>query len=595
MLAKLSIKDFAIIDDLTLNFDDGFTVITGETGAGKSILIDAVDLVLGGKSDRDFVRSGAEEAVIEAVFRLPSLMQTQIRALLDEGEVEYDNVDEITLTRYIRTNGRSTSRINGMVCKLSVYTEIGSLMLDIHGQTENQKLLDARHHIFLLDSFAGLVDTRDALQTVVRRLHKVRREIQNLEQDEAALARRIDVLTYQIQEIETADLRIGEEEELKEESHRLASAERLLEYAQQVEYLLTESDMEHTAAIEQINQVAIIIGQLVKLDPAVSPYLDLAETLSSELEDLADKISDYGESVDVEPGRLNEVEERLAAIGTLKRKYGGSIEAILEFAEHAREELNGITNSEERLVELRKLEEDLLHQIGDMGLALSKNRRAASKRLSKLIEEQLQTLRMEAARFDVSIEQSEDPDGVYVEGERLAFTQTGLDDVNFMLSTNYGEPLKPLAKVASGGETSRSMLALKSVLSKADKTPTLIFDEVDQGIGGRLGMVIGEKLWRLSLNHQVMVVTHMAQIASFADNHYSVTKSVEKKRTVTHVERLPKHKRVDELAAMLGAEAESSRRNAQDLLNLAAQVKQLDQQSDNNNEPVTARKQEKLL
>jgi DNA repair protein RecN (Recombination protein N) len=593
MLAKLSIKDFAIIDDLTLSFDDGFTVITGETGAGKSILIDAVDLALGGKADRDFVRSGAQEAEIEATFRLPPFLQTQVRTLLDDGEIEYDNVEEITLTRYVRTNGRSTSRINGSVCKLSIYSDVGSLMLDIHGQTENQKLLDARHHIYLLDSFAGLVDTRDALQTVVRRLHKVRREIKNLEQDEAALARRIDVLEYQIQEIEAADLTVGEENQLNEESQRLANAERLLENAQQVEYLLTESDMEHTGAIEQINQIASILGRLVKMDPSVSQYLDLAENLSSELEELADKINDYGESVDVEPGRLNEVEERLAAIGTLKRKYGGSIEDILEFAENARDELNSITNSEERLEELRKLEDDLLHQIGDMGMALSKNRRAASKRLSKLIEEQLQSLRMEAARFDVSIEQSEDPEGAYINGERLAFTQTGLDDVNFMLSTNYGEPLKPLSKVASGGETSRSMLALKSVLSKADKTPTLIFDEVDQGIGGRLGMVIGEKLWLLSLNHQVMVVTHMAQIASFADHHYSVTKSIDKKRTVTHVEELPKSKRVDELAAMLGAEAESSRSNAQDLLDLAAEMKQLERE--NSGEPVTARKQERLL
>ena len=293
----------------------------------------------------------------------------------------------------------------------------------------------------------------------------------------------------------------------KEESNRLAHSERLLEHAKQVEYLLVDADTEHTGALPQINEAVLIMSKLAKLDSEMKQFEELANALAIQAEELADAVEAYGEKIDLSPERLDEVEERLDAIQTLKRKYGGTVEAVLEFADNAKVELDGITNSEERLAELRKLEEDYLHQIGDMGKSLSNHRRGAAERLSKLIEEQLHSLRMENARFAVELEWVEHDDGCYIEDRRIAFNQTGLDQVNFMLSTNFGEPLKPLAKVASGGETSRSMLALKTVLSKADHTPTLIFDEVDQGIGGRLGSVVGEKLWGLSVHHQVLCVT----------------------------------------------------------------------------------------
>lgn len=573
MLIELTIKDFAIIDELSLNFDDGFTVITGETGAGKSILIDAVNLVLGGHADKDFIRSGRPMASVEAVFKIPSILQSEIESLLKDQDIEFDAPDEISFTRELRRTGRSAAKINGSVIRTALYQEVATLMLDIHGQSENQKLLQPREHIFLLDSYAGLNESRVALKTLVRRLRKVQREIEHLESDDAAIARRIDILKYQIQEIEAAKLKVGEEAELKEESNRLAHSERLLEHAKNVEYLLVDADQEHTGALPQINEAVLTISKLVKLDPALKEWEELANNIAIQAEELADAIEDYAAKIDLSPERLDEVEERLDAINTLKRKYGGTIEAVLEFAENAQIELDGITNSEERLAELRKLEQDYLHQIGDMGKSLSNHRRGAAERLSKLIEEQLHSLKMENARFAVQLDWDEDENGCYVEGRRIAFNQTGLDNVNFMLSTNFGEPLKPLAKVASGGETSRSMLALKTVLSKADQTPTLIFDEVDQGIGGRLGSVVGEKLWGLSVHHQVLCVTHLAQLACFADNHLHVTKSIEGKRTITHVEKLDDATQLVELAEMLGAEAESAKQNAEDLVKHAKQVK----------------------
>jgi DNA repair protein RecN (Recombination protein N) len=573
MLVELTIKDFAIIDELSLNFGDGFTVITGETGAGKSILIDAVNMVLGGSTDKDFVRSGRDKTFVEATFKIPLILRSEIETLLNDNEIEFDSMEEITLSREVRLNGRSTSRINGSAVRTSVYQEIGSLLLDIHGQSENLKLLQPQQHIFLLDSFAGLDETRIALKTLVRRLHKIRREIDQLQQDEAAIARRMDILQYQLQEIHAAKLKTGEDAALKEESDRLSNAQRLLEHVKILQHLLTEAEADHTGALPQLNEAVLVLGKLTRLDPTISAYEELANNIAIQVEELADVLEDYAEKIDLSPQRLNEVEERLSAIQSLKRKYGGSIEAILEFATHAQEELDGITNSEERLIELRTQEEQLLKQIGEMGQSLSKNRQFAGERLSRMIEEQLKSLRMPNARFGVDIRQHDDPSGCYVGERRVAFDQTGIDDVNFMLSTNFGEPLKPLAKVASGGETSRSMLALKTVLSKADQTPTLIFDEVDAGIGGRLGMVVGEKLWRLSLNHQVLCVTHLAQLACFADKHIHVSKSVTGNRTVTHVKPLTTHDRLEELTAMLGPEIDSARHNAEDLVKLALDVK----------------------
>lgn len=573
MLTELHITDFAIIDDLSLTFEDGLTIITGETGAGKSILVDAVNLVLGGPADRDFVRSGTDQTSVEAVFRVPTTVREEIKALLDEEQIEYDALEQLVMSRQIRVNGRNTARINDSPCKLTTYREIGSLLIDIHGQSEHLSLLKPKEHIYLLDRFAGVEEERRVLEKIVRQLHDIQRQIRNLHQDEAAIARRVDILKYQISEIETAKLRLGEDDELETESKFLANSEKLRRYAHEAEVLLFSGEAGESAAVELLEQASILLSKLAELDPNMQPTAELAESISIQVGELAEDVRHYGDKIDVTPGHLDLIEERLQAINALKRKYGGSIEAVLKFADKATEELNGITNSEERLQELAKEQEKLLKDIGKRAIELSKRRQKAGKEIGKMIELELKDLRMPAARFEVHITQQEDATGCYVGEQRFAFDLTGIDEVEFMLATNFGEPLKPLAKVASGGETARSMLALKSVLSRADQTPSLIFDEIDQGIGGRLGGVVGEKLWRLSRHHQVFCVTHLAQLASFADNHYRVSKGVIKGRTITHVEPLAPEGKIEELMMMLGSETESGRQNADDLIIHAQQIK----------------------
>ncbi len=574
MIHELHITNFAIIDDVHLEFANGFNIITGETGAGKSILIDAVNIALGAQADRDFIRAGADKATVEAMFKVPPVLRTEIQLLLDEEELDYDSLDAIMLSREIRANGRNVARVNGSVCKLAIYREIGGLLVDIHGQSEHLSLLKPRQHIYLLDRFADLEESRLAVATLVRRLQQIRRELRSLEQDETALARRVEILEYQIQEIETADLKPGEEDRLKGESNRLANSERLLELATEAEQaMFADDEVGELGAVELLGEAALALSKLSRLDPELKELAQLAETVSVQAEELADSIRQYAEKIDVSPGQIDTIEERLALISSLKRKYGGSESAALEFAETARQELEGITHSEERLTQLQQQEEQLLHQIGDLGSNLSKQRQKAGQRLSTMIESQLKDLRMEAARFAVQIEQHDAEDGCYAGDRRVTFDATGIDDLQFYLATNYGEPMKPLAKIASGGETSRSMLALKHALSQADQTPSLIFDEIDQGIGGRLGLVVGEKLWRLSTGHQVLCVTHLAQLASFADVHFRVSKHIVGQRTITHVDNLSATERLSELAEMLGAETESARQNAQELLALARQVK----------------------
>ncbi len=573
MLQELHITNFAIIDDVHLKFTDGFNIITGETGAGKSILIDAVNTALGAQADRDFVRSGADKATVEVVFRIPPVLQTELQTMLAEDEIDFSEPDEILLSREIKARGRSVARINGTIVKLATYREVGAMLVDIHGQSDNLSLLKPSLHIYLVDRFAELEESRLALTTLVKRLQQTRREIEDLEQDEAAIERRIEILEYQIQEIDAAKLRPGEDEELKADSNRLANSERLLEFTTEVERLLNGDDLGETGAVDLLGEAALILSRITSLDSSIGELAELAETISVQVDELAEGIRHYGESIDVTPGQLDKIEERLALLSNLKRKYGGSIEAVLAFAEHARQELDGITHSEERLEQLQGQEEDLLHQIGGLAANLGKQRQKAGERLAKLVEQQLRDLRMESAHFAVRIEQYEAEDGCYVGDQRMAFSASGIDDVEFMLATNYGEPLKPLAKVASGGETSRSMLALKQVLSQADQTPTLIFDEVDSGIGGRLGTVIGEKLWQLAAGHQVLCITHLAQLASFADVHFRVRKRVVGQRTITEVDQLDREGRLNELAEMLGSETDSARQSALELLEMAHQAK----------------------
>lgn len=578
MLVELNIADFAIIDKLGLTFNQGLNVLTGETGAGKSIIIDAVSMLLGGRADTSFIRAETDRARVEGVFRLTDPLQAIINPILEREGLEGDEPDMLVLGREIRSTGRNFCRVNGSTVNLSILEEIAQALIDIHGQSEHLSLLQVRQHQVFLDRYAGLDEQREALAIEVRQLRQVRQELADLQRDAQHLARRLDQLSFQVEEIQAAKLKPGEEAELNIERNRLANAEQLSQFANEAYRLLVEGgDTEQPSATDLLGQAARAISNLVKLDPTVQDQQQLVDNLTYQMEELAGTLRDYSENIDFDPTRLQEVEERLSLIFSLKRKYGDSIEEIVEFGERAQAELENISHSEERIETLREAEEKLRRSIGQMALALSTARREAGESLAQGVVAQLADLGMDKADFAVELKWTEDPNGVYIEADQarvltLACDERGIDRVEFLITPNPGEPLKPLVKVASGGETSRVMLALKTVLTTADETPTLIFDEIDQGIGGRIGGVVGRKLWELSHQgqHQVLCVTHLPQIAGYGDTHYHVTKQVSGARTQTGVQVLAGDGRVEELAQMLGTLSQSTRQSAREILNEAA-------------------------
>jgi|FLYN01.1.fsa_nt_gi DNA repair protein RecN (Recombination protein N) len=577
MLEELRIQNFAIIDRVELAFAPGFNVITGETGAGKSIIVDAVELLLGSRADASAVRAGAERAVVEATFALNPQTQAFLLPIFErENLTDGDIPAFVTLSREIRSNGRSAARINGVTVSQEVLREVGELLVDVHGQSEHLSLLKPRSHIDLLDRYADLLEMRHAIATVVGKLSHVRAEMRHLLEDEAALERRAELLRREIEEIEAAKLRPGEDDELRAERTRLSNSEQLAKLATEAVTLLhgDERASDKLSAVDQLGQVVLLLQKLSQIDPSLKTEYELADSVSAQAEELTLAVRKYADAVEYNPERLDEVEERLETINRLRRRYGATIEAVLEHAERARSELNGIEHSEERLEELRQQEDKLLHHIGELAAKISKVRATFGKRLSERIVSELADLRMERAQFEVSITHEDDPEGCYVNGRRLAFDATGIDRVEFLMSANPGEPLRPLVKVASGGESARIMLALKRVLTQADQTPTLIFDEIDQGIGGRVGSVVGEKLWSLSTNHQVLVVTHLPQLAGYADKHYRVAKAVQANRTMTQVIPLDDDQgRITELSDMLGARGESGKQSAAEILQQARDFK----------------------
>ncbi len=585
MLTELTIHDLAIIDELHLQLDPGFNVLTGETGAGKSIIIDAVSLLLGGKADAEIVRTGAERTQVEGVFHLNQETRALIEPTLAENGLESDEPDTLTLAREVRKNGRSVCRVNGRAVALGVLRDIGQYLVDIHGQSEHLSLLRVKEHINLLDRYADLWDKRLEFGRVVAQLREVRHELDALLRDEREMARRVDLLQFQIEEINSAKLKPGEDVTLEQERTRLANAEQLAALADEVYQALYEGNGETPAALDALAQATKALTGLVKIDPTLSEHVQTAESAAAQLDDLARTIRAYRERIEFSPKRLEYVEDRLDTIKQLKRKYGNTIEEVLAFAQNAAAQLDGITHASERIEELRRQEDQLLRQIGNLGRELSDARRAAAGRLAAGIEAELNDLRMAGARFGVDIQWTPDETGAFVGEGRYAFDSTGLDKVEFLVAPNVGEGLKPLAKIASGGETSRLMLALKAVLARADQTPTLIFDEIDQGIGGRVGAVVGRKLWELTAererraaagaarSRQVICITHLPQLAGYGDTHFRVEKGAAEGRTLTHVQALDEKARVQELAQMLGASGQGAVQSAQEILATVAREK----------------------
>jgi DNA repair protein RecN (Recombination protein N) len=576
MLTELIVDNFAIIEHLELKFGLGLITFTGETGAGKSIIIDAVEALMGGRADATFVRSSSERAMVEGIFLIPSTNRQPLIEILQREDL-LDSPEYLALGREIRSNGRSVARVNGRSVNASLLREIGEYLIDLHGQSEHLSLLRVKQHLGLLDSYAeaaglrqagaGVVALRAAYHKLYQRLQQIARELEQLRRSEQDSARRSDMLAYQVNEIEAAHLKSGEEEVLRDERNRLANAEGLASAVQESLLALDEGTPEAQAATDLLGQVVHALNGLARLDPSQAALYDNAQAIFDNLSDLARSLRLYLEEIEFNPKRLDQVEERLALIHTLKRKFGDSIPAILEFAQKAHVELDSITHAGERMEELEKERSKLLAQLGQAGTALSQLRKSAAEQLSQTIENELVDLNMTGARFMVDFQTRPDPDGAPLDsGERLAFDASGLERVEFLIAPNPGEGFKPLAKIASGGETSRLMLALKNVLAQADQIPTLIFDEIDQGIGGRVGTIVGQKLWNLAREHQVLCITHLPQLAAYGDQHFQVQKLVSGERTTTQVKDLAGEARVLELAQMMGDVSEGTLHSARELI-----------------------------
>ena len=569
MLTELHIQNFAIIDKLDLRFGGGLIILTGETGAGKSIILDAVVMLIGGKADTTFVRTDSDAALVEGVFQLKGPEKEAVHEILNREEL-MDDPNYVVLSREIRKEGRSVARVNGRTVAVSMLKEIGALVVDIHGQSEHLSLLDPRAHLGLLDRYAEVAKPLSDYRQTYHALLKLRHELGELRKAQADADRRLEMLTYQAEEIEDARLKPGEEEELRQERDRLANAEALAQNAQEALALLDEGSPDTPAATDLFGQAAQALAALAKLDPAQTELSNQGELILDTMSEVIHSLRGYLEEIEFNPKRLDEVEERLDVIRSLIRKYGGDIPSVIAYGAEARKQLETITGAADRIAELELEEAKLLDKLARQGGVLSDKRKSAATAMGTGIESELDDLRMSAAKFSVDFQTRPDKNGVPVEnGKRVSFDQNGFDKVEFLIAPNPGEGLKPLVKIASGGETSRLMLGLKNVLARADEVPSLIFDEIDQGIGGRVGMIVGQKLWNLSRSHQVFCVTHLPQLAVFGDEHYQVQKLVKGNRTLTRVELLKDDSRLLELSQMLGEVGESTLRSAHELLQVA--------------------------
>lgn len=574
MLVELRVKNLGIIEDMNWRLGDGLNIITGETGAGKSLVIDAVELLLAGKADEEVIRHGADQAQVEGVFTLPQKEKlSSLRKLLAEKELAADE-ETLVIDCQLRRQGPGVIRVNGHAVPKAFLRQLGSLLVDIHGQSEHLSLFDIKSHLDFLDAYAHTLELRQGFNVKAAELYKVEKELKALEKDEQERARRQEFLRFQLEEIGRAQLKGGEEEELERERGILASAEKLKEISYQAYRALYEEDASgHSSpALDKLNEAAQAMKKLVEMDPTLKQQLDFLDETIDGLTEIARGIRAYGDALEHDPNRLEEIESRLELIRSLKRKYGQNVSEVLAYLVKAQKELDEVSHSTERSAQLKESATSLKQEMGQIAHQLSGERSKAAKKLMTEVKKELNDLNMPQVEFEVAISQEKADEGIPLpDGQSYAFGNEGVDSVEFMASTNPGEPLKPLAKIASTGELSRFTLALKGALSEADNIPVLIFDEIDIGIGGRSGEIIGRKLSTLARNHQVVCVTHLPQIAAFADAHFSVHKEVSGARTLSMLEHLEDEARLKELAIMIAGiqYTETSLTNARELMHKA--------------------------
>ena len=560
MLSLLHIENIALIQSADIRFEPGFNVLTGETGAGKSIVIDSIGAVLGERTSRELIRTGAKSALVTAVF-------TQVPPLpwLEENGFPTGE-EELLLQRELQGDGRNVCRIDGKLVTVAQLRELGRQLLNIHGQHDGQQLLDPASHLGYLDQFGGCQPLLEDYQEAYRKWHDIRREMDKLQMDEAERSRRVDTLNYQIQELERAQLKAGEDEELSARRTLLRSAGKLMEAVQSAEFALS-GDEDRDGACSLIAQAEGEVQGVSSISPELSELSEKLTALRCAADDAADTLRDLSRSFDFSSGELDQVEERLDLLYRLRKKYGPTVEDMLAYLDRCRKELDQIQYADDTLARLEKDLKKAQKEASRRGETLSQARREAAGALQARVQEELRQLDMPKVQFQTEFTPK---------GGEAGMDETGLDEVQFLMSANLGEALKPIQKVASGGELARIMLALKNVLAEGDQIGTLVFDEVDTGVSGRAAQKVAEKMAQVARGKQVLCVTHLPQIAAMADTHFSVQKGEREGRTYTRLERLDRSQRREELARLIGGASitPSLLESAEELLRQAEQQKQ---------------------
>ena len=556
MLSMLHIKNLALVADLTLELEPGYNVVTGETGAGKSILIGALNLVLGERADRSLIRSGSDSCSVEAVFDTTGL-KAPLQAFLDENGLEPVENHQLIVKRSFSSSGTNRQFINGSPTTLNLLATLGEWLVDIHGPHEHQSLLHPARQLAMLDAYGRLDQTREAFAALVRRRTELKTAKELLIVDEKTYAQQLDLLRFQTTEISAAQLQPQEEEQLEKSYQRASNAVRLLQLSRTALELLSENE---NALLIQLGIIGRTLQELQRLDATAGSLLTVQEQSVSVLRDLQSALSRYADKLEVDPARVQQLEERLNLIKSLKRKYGATVEEVVAFGNEAGKKLHSLEQREVELSRINRELEKLSAELWRVGEALSAQRRKSIPPLCKLLNKQLADLGFQQSRFDISLNSISRSDPA------ASLSATGLDRTEFQFAPNPGEPARPLRAIASSGELARVMLALKTVLAAEDQIPVLVFDEVDANVGGETANTVGEKMQQIARKRQVLCITHLPQVAAPAAAHYVATKQVKAGRTVSEIRRLDKTERVTELARMLGGQSDAARQHAEALL-----------------------------
>ena len=541
MLLEMSIKNYVLIERQLIAFEPGLNVITGETGAGKSLVIDALSAVTGGKFSKEDIRTGEEKASIEALFSLDGVWD--IKNILEEYGIESDSDNSLVITREVNAHGKSVCRLNGQIVTLSILKRIAQYLVDIVGQNEYQLLFNSVKHGEYVDSFGS------------DEIYQIKRDVKHLSDKHAELSeklksasgsasereRKLDMLRFQVEEIESARLKINEDEELRLRRHLLINAEKLLKGVTNVYDVIFSGDSNKRGALDMLSESAGTLRELTAADEKLGTYKSRIEEIMYQLEDIKGELRVYRDNIEFNDNEIDFLEERLDQINKLKRKYGSSIEEVLAYRDNAAKELQELMDNEKNMAEIESEIEKVKDQYIVKARLLSETRKDKAKILEKLIEKELQDLNMYGSRFVIKISQDEN-----------VISANGIDKIEFMISPNPGEPEKALSKIASGGEMSRVMLAIKNAFSEVEKAPCVVFDEVDAGVGGQTANMVGQKIKAISKNAQILCITHLPQIASLTDNHIFVDKKVQDNKTYTEIKILNFEERVEEIARMLG-------------------------------------------